>query len=527
LPGPLTMGILRLSERQLLMVMVLQRRQLVRNIFSSWTGYGLRILIALFFIPYITSVLGDDRYGVWVIVFQTINYLSLLDFGLERALVRYLSRFLGQNDFLNVNRVLNTSWAIYLALGTIIIVAAYFTATFLFQYFRIENAMLLQEGRTALIVVGVYLGVRFYLLPFGGSLSGLQRHDITEVLQMAEEVIRVVVLVWLLANGYGLAALALAILAVSVLRQAATVLCLRRLFPRITANLRLASRETASTLISYSRISFGITVAWLVIFNTDSVLLGLLSSAAAAGVYAPGAQMMLYFRNAVNSIGSPLTSAVSHWEANRDIDTVRRVYLKGVKYTSYLSFFIAAGVIVWAGPFVRLWLQPEFAGAAEVMTILSVSTAVFIPQILGNAILFGLGQHRYLLYVLILEASTKVILSLFLIGPYGITGMALAAAIPQLLLYTTLYPWLIGRALELSPGRILRTSLLSGLRAAVVAVPAALLARAWLVPHDWLNFFGGTVAVTLITLSAGLFVLEPSDRSRLRTLLTSKTNRKT
>jgi len=498
---------------------VLERRQLAKNIFSSWLGYGLRIVIALFFIPYITSVLGDDRYGVWVIVFQTINYYSLLDLGLEKALIRYLSRYLGRNDYAGVNKVINTTWSMYLVIGSLIIAAAWLTATYLFGYFRISDPSLLAEGRETLIVVGVYLGTRFYLLPFGGSLGGFQRHDINAALQMAEEVVRVAALVWLLANGYSLVALAAAILAVSVVRQLVALVWLRRLFPHVRIDLKLADRKTAATLFDYSRISFGITLAWLIIFNTDTVLLGLLGSAAAAGVYAPGAQMMLYFRNIVNSIGSPLTTAVSHWESNQDIEIVRRVYLKGIKYTSYLSFFIAVGVIIWAEPFVRLWLPPEFAGAAPVMVILSVSTAVFIPQILGNAILFGMGQHRYLLYVLICEASLKILLSFLLIKPYGITGMAFAAAIPQLLLYTTLYPRMIGRVLQISALRIVRRSFASGIHAAIVAIPTALLAKTLLPPESWLAFFGGTVIVTLVTMIAGLPILDTADRSRLKRII--------
>ena len=34
-----------------------------------------------------------------------------------------------------------------------------------------------------------------------------------------------------------------------------------------------------------------------------------------AGIYAPGAQLMLYFRNIVNNIGIPLIPAISHLEA--------------------------------------------------------------------------------------------------------------------------------------------------------------------------------------------------------------------
>ena len=496
--------------------MVFGHRQLARNIFSSWATHGLRIIIAFFFIPFITSVLGDDRYGVWVILFQTINYFSLLDFGLEKAVIRYLSKFLSQRDFLNINRVLNTAWLTYLIVGTVIIAGVWLTAIFLFDYFKIGDAALLEEGRNALIIVGFYLGLRFYLLPFGDSLGGFQRYDAANAVYIVEEIIRVLVMVWLLANGYGLAWLALAILVVSLLRQIVTICWLKRLFPPVTMSLKNASRKTASDLFGYSRISFGITLAWLVIFNTDAILLGLLASTAAAGIYAPAAQLMLLFRNIVNSVGSPLTSAVSHWESTRDPEIVQQVYLKGIRYTSYLSFFITVGVIFWVKPFVALWLIPEFAAAANVMIILSVSSAFFIPQIIGNAVLFGIDKHRYLLYVLIGEASLKILLSVFLIRSYGITGMALAAAIPQLLLYTTLYPYLMSKAIDVPFGSIVRRSILSGLLAICICTPVAFLITNLLPPMNWLNFFAGVLLLTAVTVTGGYLILEPTDRTRLK-----------
>ena len=75
------------------------RRQLIRNAFSSWFAYLVRIAVTFLFVPYIAAVLGGSRYGVSVIIFQTIFYFSLLDAGLTSALTRYVSKFLAARDF--------------------------------------------------------------------------------------------------------------------------------------------------------------------------------------------------------------------------------------------------------------------------------------------------------------------------------------------------------------------------------------------------------------------------------------------
>lgn len=496
--------------------MALLQRQLSRNIWTSWVGYAFRIGISFLFVPYITSVLGGARYGVWVIVFQTINYFVLLDFGLEKALLRFVSKHLGQADMPGINRILNTTFQLYLIVGTVIIVSVWLTSTFLFGFFQFDNPELMAEGKTALLIIGFYMGLRFYLMPFAGSLGGFQRFDISNLLHMLEDLVRAGLMVFLLANGYGLVPLALAILGMSLIRQVAALIWLRRLHPEIKLDLKLADPATRRELFDYSKITLGITLAWLVIFNTDAVLLGLLVSSSAAGVYAPGAQLMLYLRNAVNVIASPLTAAVSHMEATGDTESIRRLYLKGLRYTSYLSFFMAVGVILYARPFVQLWLDPEFGEAAEVMRLLAVSSAFFVPQIIGNAILFGIDKHALLLRVLIGEAALKIVLSIFLIPSYGLIGMAYAAAIPQLLLYTSLYPILIGRALKIAPAEILLTSIRSGMMAMLVALPIAVVVRTVVPPVSWGSFALNVVAVSLPTMLAAWFVLTPEDRVKVK-----------
>ena len=492
--------------------------QLFRNVLSSWAGFAVRIIISFFFVPYITSVLGDTRYGVWVIIFQTINYFALLDLGLEKALIRFLSKFHSRKDYENVNRVLNTSTVIYAGVGAAVVVGVLLTAAFLFQYFRIPSESLLAEGKAALIIVGIYAAVRFLLLPFGGSLGAFQRYDVSNAQSIAEDIIRTLLLVWLLSEGYGLAALAAVILFTGVLRQIAGAIWLKRIYPAVRLNLGLANRETARSLLGYSKISLGVTMAWLIIFGSDSLLLGLLASSAAAGVFAPAAQLMLYIRGVVNTVGTPITPTISHLEAQGNMGAVRDIYLIGLKYVGYFSFLMASGVIVFAQPFVALWLAPEFAGAATVMMILAIGLTVFLPQIIGNAVFFGTERHRYLLYVLIIEAVSKLILSFILVGPYGLAGMALATTIPQVVLYLTLYPAFLARVLKIPVGQIFVTLFKSGIPAAAFTLPAGILLSYWLEPSSWGAFILDVVLVTAIGLVPALRLFQRADLAAFKRL---------
>ncbi|HOZ09043.1 MAG TPA: polysaccharide biosynthesis C-terminal domain-containing protein, partial [candidate division Zixibacteria bacterium] len=471
------------------------------------------------FVPYIAAVLGGSRYGVWVIIFQTIFYFSLLDAGLTSALTRYVSKFLAARDFERINRLLNTANLLYFFVGALVFLGIFGFVELFFDYFRISDPETVAEGKTALLILGAFLAFNFIALPFGNTLGAFQRYDLANALAVGEEVVRTLMMVYLLSRGYGLVALALAILVMTVVRHLLGAGLLLQRYPELDIGRRFVEKPSARLLFGYSKISFGISLCWLILFNTDAFLLGLIGSAALAGVYHPGAQLMRYLRNLINAAALPLIPAVSHKDAEGDFGPVRDLYRKSVRYVSYVSFALAAAVVVYARPFVDLWLPPEFAEAAGVMQVLVVGAAFLLPQIVGHAILFGIERHGRLLVVLIIEAALKLGLSIYLIPRYGLVGMAAAVAGPQVLVYTTLSPLFVGRELGISYVRTMGLTLASALAAVAIAGPAAWLARWAIEPLSWTQFFVGLGVVGICALAGAWLIAEREDREQVRAWL--------
>ncbi len=495
--------------------MVAQRSSsLSRNIVSLWFAYGVRLAMALVFVPYIANALGASRYGIWGVLFQIINYLALLDFGFEKAVVNFVATFLGRKDFDRVNRVIAASTRLYFWFGAAAVAAAALCSWFLLPHLRAENLQDLREGQIALVIIGIFAGVRFWFTPVTAALGGFQRYDILTVLQVAEDVLRTVLMIGLLSRGFGLIALALTVSGVGLVRFAVSAWWLKRAFPQWRAGITPDAGLTRD-LFSYSRITFGITVAWLVIFNTDSILLGFFASTAAAGIYAPATQLALYMRHLVNAMGTPLTAAVSHAQGASELERARSQYLRLFAFTSYAGFALMSIVTIFARPFVHLWLPVGFEGTGQAMIILAIGSAVFIPHILSNSMLFALNHHRYLLATVIAEALLKLILAAALVGRYGTTGIALANAIPQILLYLTVFPFLVGRSINLSPIHLLGRQLRSAAFASLFTLPAALAARAIIPGDTWPGLVTDVAMVSLFAIAGLWFSLSAGERRTL------------
>ncbi len=491
------------------------RQQLYRNVFSSWFAYLVRIIIVFFFVPYIASILGDTRYGAWIIIFQTVSFFSLLDLGLTSGMTRYISKYLSSHDFDRINRILNTANLLYIIVGAAVFLGVWAFVEFFFGYIKIADPAVAAEARSALLILGAFMAFNFIALPFGNTLGAFHRYDITNGLNMAEEIVRAALMIFLLYQGHGLVALALVILLLTVVKHLVGAGLLLKLQPRVDLGRHFVKRETAVTLFGYSKISLGISVCWIILFNADPLFLGVIGSSALAGIYHPGAQLMRYLRNLINAVAIPLIPAISHKEAQGDLEPVRELYVKSVRYIGYLSFAVATGVIIYAADFVSLWLPEEFAGSADVMRVLAVGTAFLLPQLVGHAILFGIERHRRLLFVLVIEAALKVILAIFLIPRFGLLGMAAAVSLPQIAIFTTIYPLLVSRALKLPLTRILATESVAALSGTVITAAFALGAHWAIVPFTWTRLaIGIAIVVTAVMLGAWRILL-PDDRRRV------------
>jgi hypothetical protein len=98
----------------------------------------------------------------------------------------------------------------------------------------------------------------------------------------------------------------------------------------------------------------------------------------------------------------------------------------------------------------------------------------------------------------------------------GVYGVALGLAIPQLIIYSVVYPIIYHRLIEAPVGRFYKEAAVSAAIALVATVPISLLMEYLLVPSNWLLFIVDVVIVTAAILAGFVwYILEPYDRRRL------------
>jgi O-antigen/teichoic acid export membrane protein len=160
---------------------------------------------------------------------------------------------------------------------------------------------------------------------------------------------------------------------------------------------------------------------------------------------------------------------------------------------------IATGLGILAGPLVKAWVGPDFAGSVPIIYILAVVVAIRVGNSTATTLLKGSGQHRLLAKSNLLIAVANLAISIALVAPMGLIGVALGTliSITSVSIFV-LFPAAC-RRVELSPAEAFKTAVFPSLWPLTVMAGFLAITR---------NLAGVTLAViALKAISAGLIYL--------------------
>ena len=75
-----------------------EKRQILKNVGSSWSALAVNVLVGIFLSPFILHHLGDAAFGVWVLIFSVTGYYGLFDLGIRSSIIRYVSKYTATGD---------------------------------------------------------------------------------------------------------------------------------------------------------------------------------------------------------------------------------------------------------------------------------------------------------------------------------------------------------------------------------------------------------------------------------------------
>jgi O-antigen/teichoic acid export membrane protein len=402
----------------------------LKNVVSSWGGLAVNIAVGFFLSPFILHHLGDEAFGLWVLIFSLTGYYGIFDFGIRSSLIRYVSKFQATGDRDELARLVNTSLFTYTLLGLALVVLTAVGGIYVNRLFRIPIGSL-RNARTLFLIVGYSLALGFPLGISGGILEGLQRFYLLNWTNIVATLLRAILIVYVLRHGLGLLSVALITVSLPLVASAVRSVIAQR-FLRIPYGWKYVSRGSLRQVANYGSITFMIIVAGRLRFKTDAVIIGSFLSAGAITYFSIGSRLVDYAGEVVSSLAQIFTPMSSHFHATGDYAQLRKIFVSGNRACAIVMFPLTVTLVIMGKSIIEAWVGVRYVSSYTVLLILLIPFTLYTAQSTSNRILFGMSLHKSLAYIVLMEGIANVILSIALVRPLGIVGDAIGTAIPLL-----------------------------------------------------------------------------------------------
>ena len=462
-------------------------QRLARSVVANWVGFAAQVAAAFIVSPMLVHGLGDERYGIWSLVESVLAYLMLFDLGVAASVVRYVARFEAARDQDALNRTVSASVCIFAAAGAAVLGVTLLLAFPAFAWLNVP-ADLAGEGRWMLTLLGLNVAVGLPMNVFACILDGLNRYPAKSAIRTTILVARSVLLLVLLRLGGGLVGVAVLVSACTLVEHLAMAVAVFRYLPRLRVSPRLVDRPTLRLLRGYSIDALLALLAGRVSFQTDALVINAFLAPQSITYFSFAARLTEYAKDSLRVATAVLTPAVSALEAQGDGAAIRAVFLNSTRYVLWLILPVQLGLLFLGRSFLGLWLGPEYAVKSyPTLVILAVPLSLALSQSVPVRILYGTGRLRHYAYGTIAEAVANLLLSVLLVRQFGIEGVALGTAIPNVI-FNVVVGVCVCRWLGVGLGEYLRRSFLAPGAAALVPAAVWLAAVRWAEPDTWLSF---------------------------------------
>ncbi len=404
--------------------------RIIKNVFSSWASLIVTVLITFFVSPIIVHNLGKETYGIWVIIVSVTGYFTILDFGINAAIVKYISEYFSKNDEIGIRTIFSSSMFVFMIVAIAIVVIGFFIG-YNFKNFLEIKTLTYKVAAIAFGVIVIDIAISMIFSVFSGTFTALQEFVALNAISISVTIIKNTTLVIFLLNGYGLLSIAYIQLATSIVRCIAQYFYLRARYPEIYFEVKSINSDTFKVIYNYSIYSFIIAIALKILFYTDSIVIGKIINTESVAYYAIPSSLLDYIEKFVWAMIAVLVPVISGNDAIGQYNDNQKIYLIGTRY----SILISAPILItlyFVGPdFIALWMGNDFRiYSSGVLRILTVGYGIAFSQLTAQALLKGIAKHKILALILFLEAGINLFISIFLAPKYGIEGVALGTTLP-------------------------------------------------------------------------------------------------
>lgn len=417
-----------------------RHRRLISIIQGSISGLGNKLLgtmIRLVSVPLTIGYLGPERYGVWVLIGSVLAWSGLADLGIGNGLTNAIARAIGTERLDLVRTHISTALAVLstVALGLGLLLAVAWPWIDWNGLLGIRGAVAQAEASPAIALAFAIFFLDFPFSVVGCTYNATQEGKLGNYWGAAGKIVRLLALVVVTQTHGGLVLLIICVYGTGLVMDGLSgVWLFTRHKPALAPRLRHVSKASAREVMSVGVQFFLIQILSLIVFETDNFVIAHFLGAGQVPPYSV-TYSLFGFTSIIQTVAfSYVWVAYAEAIARRDIHWVRRTFMMNMAFSLGFTFTAVVPLIFIARPFIRVWAGAEIVPPSDLVLWMagwSMINAFCSPM----ACLLAAASHlKAQLAYSAASCAINVVLSIYLVQRWGVTGAIAGTVIAYLLL---------------------------------------------------------------------------------------------
>jgi O-antigen/teichoic acid export membrane protein len=398
---------------------------------STAANYGGRVVtLAVWFVltPIILSHIGKTDFGLWALVASFVAYGSLADLGIASAITKYVAELRARRDSETASQLIATALWLYCGLGLALIGVAAALAPIVPHV--IKGVPAKEHTTVSWLLVITAAGVAVQLPSNCGLavLRGLNRFDKLNIVGSLAMVTLGASIIVILSLGGGVLAITAVVIPLTLIWLVPTIWFIHRCAPDLRFGFRGARLSHARRVLLFSSALFGIQVAQAVKLQSDEIVIGASLPVADVSPYSIARRLSTLPGQLTDQFVFVLLPLASRLHAEGDSSLLNEVYVSGMRLTLALFSIVGGWLIIFARPFLLAY-TPKAASSADIIVLLTVAALLEALMSPVSQALQGMSRHRPLVVFALCSAALNLTLSITLVGPLGVRGVAIGTLV--------------------------------------------------------------------------------------------------
>lgn len=404
------------------------------GIILSYVNILIGSIIPIVYTPIMLKLLGQAEYGIYSLSQSVTSYLSLLNFGIGSAIMRYVIKYKVEKDKKSIESLIGLFLIIYLFLGLLVCLAGILLVFNIDNFF--SNGLSVFEIKKLKFLIAIMTFntfLTFITSVFTSVTMAFEKYITRYCLDILSTILIPILNIFVLYHGYGSNGMVINGLFIQIV-----ILLIYNYYltkrVKIHFNFKSMPLYLLKELLTFSFFIFISTLADLLFWATDKILIGATLGSISVAIYNVGGtftNMLQTFTSAISNVFSPQVNTLVFQK--KDISENTNLLIKVGRIQYLIVSLIISGFIVFGHQFLYFWAGEGYQESYYIALVTMIPLSIPLIQNIAYTTTTALNKHKTRSIIYVCIAILNVISTYLVIPYFGIISAAICTGVSYII----------------------------------------------------------------------------------------------